>query len=352
MPHSMNPSNTQWVSHQFIQRGTARVVTETLTADRVIRTVYSGIRENAGFAFKLLVSKQMSRLLGALSYDFPLKRPVRDPRKLFASHGIDLGEAVEPLQTFTSYRKVFERKIRFWELRPMDEARETAVSPADSRVVLGSFSDHRAVFIKNKFFGFPELLGRDKTQWCEIFQEGDFCIFRLTPEKYHYNHTPVAGRIEEIYEIDGDCHSCNPGAVVREVTPHSKNRRVVTILDTDVAGGTGLGRVAMVEVVAMMIGDIVQCYSKNRYEDPVVPAPGMFLEKGCPKSLFRPGSSTTILIFEKNRIKFSSDLLENLSRRDVSSRFSNWLGHPLVETDLLVRSPIGQAAQNGRSRLA
>jgi phosphatidylserine decarboxylase len=43
------------------------------------------------------------------------------------------------------------------------------------------------------------------------------------------------------------------------VRPYSKNKRVVTIIDTDVEGGTGIGLVAMIEVVALMIGDIVQC---------------------------------------------------------------------------------------------
>ena len=91
---------------------------------------------------------------------------------------------------------------------------------------------------------------------------------RLTPEKYHYNHVPVSGRVEEIYMIDGRCHSCNPGAVVSMVTPFSKNRRVITVIDTDVPGDTGIGLVAMIEIVAMMIGQIVQCYSESCYSDP------------------------------------------------------------------------------------
>jgi phosphatidylserine decarboxylase len=34
----------------------------------------------------------------------------------------------------------------------------------------------------------------------------------------------------------------------------------------------------MVEVVASMIGDIVQCYSERGYDNPREVAPGMFLE--------------------------------------------------------------------------
>jgi hypothetical protein len=57
--------------------------------------------------------------------------------------------------------------------------------------------------------------------------------------------------------------------------------------------------VAMVEVVAMMIGDMRQCYSSYLYDEPEDIKIGMWLERGCPKSLYRPGSSTTILLFEK-----------------------------------------------------
>jgi phosphatidylserine decarboxylase len=96
----------------------------------------------------------------------------------------------------------------------------------------------------------------------------------------------------------------------------------------------------MIEVVALMIGDIVQCYSDTKYDHPVPVVKGMRLTKGCPKSLYRPGSSTDILLFEKDSIVFSEDLRKNVVRRDVQSRFSSGLGRPLVETDVKVRSTI------------
>jgi len=187
------------------------------------------------------------------------------------------------------------------------------------------------------------LLRRDKTHWLKAFREGDFAVFRLTPDKYHYNHTPVAGRVADFYEIRGQYHSCNPEAVISVVTPYSKNKRVVTVIDTDVPGGTGVGLVAMVEVVALMIGGIIQCYSAEKYEDPVPIHRGLFLKKGAPKSLFRPGSSTDILIFQQGRVNFSEDIVRNLRRPNVESRYTNGFGQYLVETDVKVRSLIGQA---------
>jgi phosphatidylserine decarboxylase len=219
------------------------------------------------------------------------------------------------------------------------------VSPADSRVIVGSFGETSALFLKEKFFSFEELLGEDKQCLLSAFEGGDFAVFRLTPDKYHYNHTPVAGRVIDFYEISGAYHSCNPGAVVKAVTPLSKNRRIVTILDTDVPGGTGVGLVAMLEIVALMIGDVVQVYSENGYENPRPITKGMFLEKGVPKSLYRPGSSTDVLLFQKGRIRFAEDLVHNQGRPGIQSRYSVGFGRPLVETDLKVRSSIAVAVK-------
>jgi phosphatidylserine decarboxylase len=225
------------------------------------------------------------------------------------------------------------------------------VSPADSKVIVGSLNNTSDIFLKEKFFNFEELLGKESKRWFEIFEAGDFAVFRLTPEKYHYNHMPVSGLVLDHYEISGDFHSCNPSAVVNVVTPFSKNRRIVTIIDSDVPGGTGVGIVAMVEVAALMIGDIVQAYSEYRYDNPGPLMLDMFLKKGVPKSLYRPGSSTDVLLFQRDRIKFCDDLVENLRLSGVTSRFSEGFGRPLVETEVTVRSTIGYATQRSGQNL-
>jgi phosphatidylserine decarboxylase len=252
-------------------------------------------------------------------------------------------ECVDPPEKMDTLRKIFERKIRYWQCRPMPNDPLAIVSPADSRMLFGSFSKTSSIFIKGKFFDFEEMLGINKRTWLAAFQDGDFAIFRLTPEKYHYNHTPVAGRIIDFYPISGSYHACNPNAVVSVVTPYSKNKRVVTIIDTDVEGGSCVGIVAMIEVVALMIGDIVQCYSEKEYENPLSVGTGTFVKKGMPKSLFRPGSSTVVLIFQKNRVRFADDIAANMSYPDAQSIFSQGFGKPLVETDVRVRSYIGSA---------
>ncbi|MEZ5365793.1 MAG: phosphatidylserine decarboxylase [Bryobacterales bacterium] len=331
--------------HQYVERASGQVLTEELFGDRIVNLLYCEARERAPALFRALTGKRMSSLLGWANFDLPLAPRLLGNRRFLDRVGVDLGECVERPEFFTTPRRIFERQIRYWDLRPMPADPAVVVSPADARAVVGSFRSADSIWAKGKFFDLDELLGSDKPEWSEAFDHGDFAVFRLTPEKYHYNHTPVAGRVLDCYAVQGRYHSCNPGAVVELVTPYSKNKRHVTIFDTDVPGGTQVGLVAMVEVVALMIGDIVESYSPFRYDNPRPLEPGMFVERGVPKSLYRPGSSTDILLFEPGRISFEEDLVRNLSGPAAASRFTLAFGRPLVETELAVRSALGRRCE-------
>lgn len=63
------------------------------------------------------------------------------------------------------------------------------------------------------------------------------------------------------------------------------------------------------------------------------------------KSLFRPGSSAVVLLFQKDRVQFAADLVVNLLRPDAESRFSRGFLQPLVETDVQVRSLVAHRAE-------
>lgn len=327
------------MQHQYIERESGRIVTERLLGDRMVRLLYHGVRENNTALFRMLTGSRSSHILGMVNFD----RPILSKRAFLAGCGIDLSECLDPPGQLDTPRKMFERKIRYHQCRHMPTEREAIVSPADARVLVGSFNETSLIFLKEKFFSFEELLGTENIFWHQAFSGGDFAVFRLTPDKYHYNHTPVAGEVVDFYSIEGCYHSCNPDAVVSMVTPYSKNKRVVTIINTDVPGGTAVGLVAMIEVVALMIGDIVQAYSTEGYDAPQRLERGMFLHKGQPKSLYRPGSSTDLLIFQKARMDFAADILDNMARTGVASRFTRGFQKPLVETDIRVRSLLGTA---------
>jgi phosphatidylserine decarboxylase len=331
--------------HQYIDRESATVRTEPLFCDRLIDMIYSTARERVPVLFKALTSARTSQLLGFVNYDSLLGARLTRADRFVEKMGLDLSECVQPPEKLQSPRQIFERRIRFWETRPMPPDPGAVVSPADARMLAGSFDDTAALFLKEKFFSLQELLGAGRQPWADVFSGGDYAVLRLTPEKYHYNHTPVAGRVVDTYEIDGRYHSCNPGAVIQLAGAYSKNKRVVTVIDSDVDNGTGVGPVAMIEVAALMIGGIHSCYSGYRYDEPRPLETGMWVEKGQPKSLFLPGSSVDVLVFQAGRIAFSPDIVANLHHPGARSRFSNGLGRPLVETDVNVRSEIGRSIQ-------
>lgn len=333
-------------THQYIERETSQIRTEQFFGNRSIQFVYSQVRENAHTLFNALTSRRLSGFLARFVYDSTLGSRMTGSGKIMNDLQIDLSECLDDPESLDTIRKIFERKIRYWETRPMSNNYWIIVSPSDSRILVGSFCETSQLFLKDKFFSFEELLGLGNRPWIDFFKNGDFAVFRLTPEKYHYNHTPVAGKVLDIFEIEGTYHSCHPGAVIALATPFSKNKRVVTIINTDVDGGSQSGLVAMVEVVALLIGDINQCYSEDRYDQPLKITKGMFLQKGQPKSLYRPGSSTNILIFQKDRVVFCQDLVRNMVHHRAESIFSRGFCRPLVETEVKVRSPIAYTRNN------
>jgi phosphatidylserine decarboxylase len=327
--------------HQYIERHSRQVATEKLFGDRFIRWLYGPTREKAPRLFKALTSARACRLLSYYNFDRSSRQGPHAALKMAMALKIELKECCAPEMALQSTRALFERQIAYWRCRPMPDDPDCVASPADAKLLIGSLEESTLLFIKEKFFSYDELLG-NRRNWPDLFRSGDFALFRLTPEKYHYNHVPVSGRVVDCYEVEGDYHSCNPEAVVWTATPYSKNRRTVTIIDTEVPGGMRVGRVAMIEVVALMIGDIVQCYSAEAYKSPVAVYPGLFVTRGQPKSLFRPGSSVVVLMFEKGRIRFDDDLVHNRLRTDVHSRYSLRFDRPLVETDVQVRASFGR----------
>ena len=335
--------------HQYIDRQTREVKTERLFADRIVHFLYTSAREFSPWAFKSFTSGRASEVLGYLNYDCSLSTRMTGLHRFVRNLGIDLAECTDPPSSYISPRNIFERKVRYWEFRPMEGDPNSIVSPADARLLFGSFHETSQLFLKEKFFDFEELLGTHKSQWLREFKFGDYAILRLTPDKYHYNHVPVSGQVCDFYELKGDYHSCNPSAVISVATPYSKNKRVVTIIDTDVPEGSQVGYVAMIEIVALMIGDIQQCYSDTYYDNPQPVRKGMFLRKGQPKSLYRPGSSTDVLLFQKGNIHPCQDLLENMYRQNVTSRYALGFGRAVVETDVQVRSTIARSSQSSCS---
>ena len=283
-PHRAGKTMSQ-SKHQYIDRASGNVVREHLLGNSVISALYSPALEKAPLLTRLASSRYVSRMLGYLNYDNVLSSRATGMLKFLRDSGIQLSEFVGNLSEYDTARKIFERQIRYWNCRPMPADPRAIVCPADSRALLGSMKESSGLYLKQKFFSFPELLG-DGSPWQRSFEGGDYAVFRLTPEKYHYTHSPASGRMLDFYSVEGRYFPCNPNAAVQLISPVSKNRRVVTILETDCPNGSAVGRIAMIEVVALMIGQIEQRSSEDRYENPRSMQKGDHAARRCAEGAF------------------------------------------------------------------
>jgi phosphatidylserine decarboxylase len=324
--------------HHYIDSNDGQAVAESLLADRIIRFLYNTARESPSTLQRIASSQQVTSALATWEFDRALLRPQLTIARAAQRLAIDLAEVFDDLSRWTRLRDLFERRIRYWQLRPLSTPASPIVSPADGKLLHFGHTHDAMLSIKEKFISVKQLLG--KMPWADVFTASSGVVVRLTPDVYHYVHSPVAGHVVDVYDIEGQFHSCNPSALVSFEAPYLWNRRRVVVVDTDVNGGSNVGRVAIVAVAAMMIGRIEDCYCDTRYDNPRPLIAGMRLRIGAPMLMFRPGSSTVIALWSRERATIDSRLAQLSSRRNVPGRFSEWLLMPWNEVAVRVRSPI------------
>ena len=126
------------------------------------------------------------------------------------------------------------------------------------------------------------------------FNGGKVAVLRLCPADYHRYHFPCNGTIAEQVMIDGKYHSVNPVALNAQRRIFCRNKRSYTLIDTE-----DFGRLALMEVGAFGVAGIHQTFS------------GTQVERMQEKGYFDFGGSTIVLVFQKDRIDFSADLVEH-----------------------------------------
>lgn len=165
-------------------------------------------------------------------------------------------------------------------------------------VAFESVSRAQELWIKSKKFSLQRLLG---DSFWKDFDGGSLVISRLAPQDYHRFHSPVDGCVASISPIMGkQFWTVNPLAINSPVPVFSENIRRVNIIDS-----TEFGKVAFVCVGATMVGSIV--FSDIMKE-------GSKLNKGDDLGSYKFGGSTCITVFQKGRITFDADLLENTGK--------------------------------------
>ena len=222
-------------------------------------------------------------------------------------YGIDVSEAEKPLAEYADFDEFFTRKLRPG-LRPIAEAPDSVVSPADGRVTeCGLVTAGKLLQAKGSLFDLETLLGDGEA--AARLEGGAYVITYLSPRDYHRVHAPVGGRVIGWQHIPGTLFMVGPKTLSREPGLFTRNERFVTLIEME-----GGGLCAVVMVAAIGVGHVTASYDDEvatharkfvraavrhrRYEQPRPIARGEEL------GIFHLGS-TTVTVFQPGKVELS-----------------------------------------------
>ncbi len=235
---------------QFFNRYTGQVETETVYGEKWLRFI---LFNPFGKLALHTVAKRawFSRWYGWRMSGFSSKSRVKP---FIETYGIAEEEHVKRADEFTSFNDFFYRKLKP-EARPVDEAEDSVVFPADGRHLgFAKASEVEGVFVKGQQFNLERLLG--DSDLTARYADGAAVFSRLCPVDYHRFHFPVSGVPGNARLINGLLYSVNPLALRDRLAILWENKRYVTEIDTE-----EVGKVLVLEIGGNQCG---QCESHLR----------------------------------------------------------------------------------------
>ncbi|SHJ27752.1 phosphatidylserine decarboxylase [Rubritalea squalenifaciens DSM 18772] len=223
---------------------------------------------------------------------------------------LDESEFLDSADSYGHFNDFFYRKLKP-EARPIHES--AAVFPADGRHLgFENAEEVQGVFLKGQQWDLRSLIADDELY--EEFKGGTLILSRLCPVDYHRFHFPCAGVPSACTTIEGPLFSVSPIALRQRLAYMWENKRTRTVLETE-----AFGKVLIQEIGATCVGSIHQTYQA-----------GQAVEKGAEKGYFAFGGSSTITIFQPNKIQLAQDLLEHSSeQREIYARIGDTMGTPM-----------------------
>lgn len=223
------------------------------------------------------------------NYYMSTKLSLKKVNKFIKQNNINMDEYEK--ENYKSFNEFFMRKIKS-DRRPIANG---LFAIADSKLSVYKIDNNLSFKVKNSIYTVEELLGEN----CSNFDGGYALIFRLCVDDYHHYVYPDDGEILYNKRINGKLHTVQPLAF-KKYKVFSENTREITLLKTK-----HYGKVAYIEVGAMMIGKIVNEKVTN-------------FKRGSEKGHFEFGGSTCILLFEKDKIKINELIVEN-TKKDIET---------------------------------
>ncbi|MEN8151455.1 MAG: phosphatidylserine decarboxylase, partial [Planctomycetota bacterium] len=270
---------------EFYDRRTGEVRTEQVLGDAFIKWAYRTLsgRLVGPLAFGTSIP---SRVLG---WWFDRRWSRRRIAKTIADLSIDASEFARAPEEFRSFNDFFTRELTDGA-RPFPDDPKLLPSPADGRLLVYPAADGGTpVPVKGVEGPLGDLFDRP----IDEFDGGSAAVVRLCPADYHRYHFPCDGTVVETRAIRGRYDSVNPIALAARPRVFARNKREITLIDTD-----AFGRMAFVEVGAFGVAGIHRTWS------------GPDVTRGREKGYFDFGGSTIVLLFRAGAVTFDADLLE------------------------------------------
>ena len=293
----------------YIDRKTGRIEKEEVYGENAVRLLYGNS----------LLSRTVGRLILQLFAKWPplswfygfLQKRKSSAKKIapfIAHYGVDVKEFVETPESFHSFNDFFVRHLKP-EARPIAQGKNEAIIPADGRYkFFPKIVNSSQFLVKDTLFDLKKLLQDEKE--AALFENGSLVMARLCPTDCHRFYFPFDCIPSKSRLINGKLFSVNPIATKNNPWIWTENRRVVTLLQSEL-----FGTCAYIEVGATNVGSIIQTFTPN-----------IFYTKGAEKGYFSFGGSAILLLFEKNRISFAPDLRTGPSGLEIRCLIGEVLG--------------------------
>ncbi len=281
---------------QFFNKMTGKMDREIVYGDKMVEWLY---KSSSGKALsEVLVKPWVSKFYGVIQSTSFSRKKISRFVKDFAINLEDYlpEEGRDVKDPYSSFNHFFIRKFKSG-LRNFPVSANSMGAPAEARYfAYESIKDDELVPVKGKFLNSKLLLDNEK--WRDTFQNGPCLLARLCPVDYHRFHYPDTGKVLDYYTVHGKLHSVNPLALKEKEDIFATNERAVTIIETE-----NFGKLAYVEVGAIMVGKIVQSGNLRNFK------------RGDEKGYFLFGGSTVIVLGEKGKWSPTKDMIDNTKNK-------------------------------------
>jgi phosphatidylserine decarboxylase len=157
---------------------------------------------------------------------------------------------------------------------------------------MGRIDEGSTLLVKGRPYRVGELLGSEEEG--RRYAGGLACVIYLSPRDYHRVHAPVGGKLQMIRSLPGDYYPVNAVGMRHVPNLFVRNRRVAIMIDAPT--GTGLGRVTIVMVSAMIVGRVTVTGVAARDVPLGEHALDVRVEKGDEIGVFHLGSTAVMLV--------------------------------------------------------